>query len=96
MFTDPFAALTCAQTVGPIDALLRGVPDGACVEYTLTPLTMAIGLVIFGVAIAALQALVRAMVFGRADPNNRPNDRGTTGPSLREAANRARAAQLPD
>jgi len=92
MLTDPFATVTCAETVGLLDALLRGVPEGACLNPQLTPITAFVGIAVIGIAMACLLTMARALVYGRADPSG---TRRAHEPELglRGAANRARAAR---
>jgi len=98
MLTDPFTTAACAETVSLVHALLRGIPDGACLGLSLTPLTAFVAISVFSIAIACLQAIARARVYGRIDPPGSHADSRHPAHeprlSLREAANRARATRL--
>ena len=90
MIPDPFAGTACSQFVGPFEALLRGIPDGACLSINFSPLGAFVAIAGIGLVIAALQALVKTAMFGRKDRyRSLVEDQPEMG--LREAANRARA-----
>lgn len=93
MTPDPFSPTACAETVGILHALIRGIPDGACLNVALSPLTIAVALALLGAGIMALQMLVHRMFHGPVDPRTgRPVDQPDL--SRREAANLARARQI--
>ncbi|TYB89113.1 hypothetical protein [Oceaniovalibus sp. ACAM 378] len=91
MANDPFASLTCERTLTPVEALLNGGLNGACLDFSITPLGAFFFIAAFGILLACLQAVVKALLFGRnsAEPTRRREHE--PGLSLREAANRARA-----
>lgn len=97
MLDDPFAELMsnqCLHSVGPLQALTRGLPEGACVELTWTPITGVILLIVIGALITCLQVVVKKILFGRRDGYLTQSE-DISGLSLREIANRARASEQP-
>ncbi|WP_108485247.1 hypothetical protein [Oceaniglobus ichthyenteri] len=82
MLNDSFAATPCTSAVGPVDALLRGIPANGCLGLNRSPFFLFLAISGPGLMIAAVQLLVRQVVFGR---------RSAPRLSLREIANRARA-----
>jgi hypothetical protein len=91
MSNNPLQSLICHEPVSPLTALLQGVPEGGCLNVTVTPLSIGIALALLGVGILALQMLVRRLLLGPAAPARAAHEPEI---GLREAANRARAERL--
>ena len=93
MKTEFISVFACGNTISVPEAILFGVPEGACVS--LGAGTVIAGIAAFAIAVLTLQMIVKRLIFGRPHPAS-----GTfaSGPilSAREVGNRHRAEALED
>ena len=93
MKTDIISAFACANTISVPEAILFGVPEGACVS--LGAGTVIAGIAAFAIVVLTLQMVVKRLIFGAPRP---ATGAVADGPilSAREDGNRRRAGLLED
>lgn len=90
---DIISAFACGNTISVPEAILFGVPEGACVS--LGAGTVIAGIAAFALVVITLQTIVKRLVFGRPQV---ATGAFADGPvlSVREDGNRRRAGLIED